>query len=263
MSFTEELSKYLAESLGVDEKVIEAALNQIKISTTVEFESQKKPEFKPKKQSKEPEPDSELKKQGQRSKDHKCQRIKRGGELCNKKPTRLLLKPDGTERWLCGTQKSGCYKVEFGNMNKKVVKTSTTKAPTTKSERKEVADSRSRILANKIITSKDVHVSKFKTKAGDVVRMEKETRILFRVDTAKAYGVLDKDDKTIQLLTSKEVQWLEAHGFKFEEDKVSIKPTTSKHEESSSESTFGSSSNSEESLEHSSSGSILESSESD
>jgi len=221
MSFTKHISKILGDKLGISPKLVEKSLNEIFINDSHNS--------------------SEISEEGKKSTEHECERIPKGkSEQCGKTPTRSILDNESGElRWYCGTEKSGCYKIVFANISKGKTRAKAKKIPkqvskpSTNRGRKEAADAKSIILAKKIIPASDVHISRYETKNGKFVRMEKETRILFRLDTKEAYGVLAGDDKTIKKLGATEIRWLETHELTFEKDEVEINNDSSTSEEGS------------------------------
>jgi hypothetical protein len=100
--------------------------------------------------------------------------------------------------YYCGTENSGHYKSALAKS--KTVKKDEKGA---KSKGLEVSEA----AVNKIMGKQSIHISKNK----NGLYVHPESGIVFEKDTHTAYGVLDKDGKTVKALTDKEKKFIEKH----------------------------------------------------
>ncbi len=226
--FIENFSNYLSSELNCDPEDVIEALNNFTVSpassktkksitkkplkkkTLVKQTPKKKPFVKSKPLEK-----------------HICERTPRGKtEQCGKN-AKNGVDDDGTMRWYCGTEKSGCYATILKSMVRakgpasggakgpvggaKPNANANAKAkPNTLVEKKKVANIKSESLVRRITKKNKFDVRKVR-KGGKVYWMDFGTRILFDHATEEAYGVLDKKNKE-RKLNNEEIRLLEAHG---------------------------------------------------
>jgi hypothetical protein len=140
---------------------------------------------------------------------HKCERIPRGkSEPCGK-TAKKSIEVDGKLRWYCGTENAGCYHSILGSSNKKEKNEKSIVLPKKTSE-----DVKSQSLVHKFVKKESIFTRSVMVN-GEKTHIHPDTRVLFRRN-GKAYGVLDKDDKTILSINDENVRWLEASNIEIE-----------------------------------------------
>lgn len=161
---------------------------------------------------------------------HLCERIPRGkAEQCGK-TAKKSIEENGETHWYCGTEKAGCYHSILGSTNKiekgdKIKKSQMEKgvgggdknssSSSSADSKKSQADIKSISLIHKI--TKRVEVPTKSIMVNDKkYHINLETRVLFYRDGV-AFGVLDKDNKTILPLDDKNIRWLEASNMPIEQ----------------------------------------------
>lgn len=230
------LAQHLATELGKSVKDVTAALDNFtfaeKPETGSKTASNKQPEIA-KKAIPEPKAakDTKVAKTAPaKGKDveeaHTCVRIKKGQtEKCGK-PAKRSIESNGKLHYYCGAEKSGCYATELNAHAKKELdneagkkapsKAAGGKAPKVKTgngaDRKAAADVKSESLLKKIIPKKKFVSKSIETKSHGKVYYDIDTRYLFDKLTYEVYGVLGKDNDTIEKLSDDNVRQLEASG---------------------------------------------------
>ena len=170
---------------------------------------------------------------------HICSRLPRGKiAACGKNAKNRINEDDGTVNWYCGTENSGCYK-SILLAQKKQTKLASSKPkgmpPAKKARRKYLAtnarrkidsDIKSRSLIHKIIKRQRLDISKIKV-GDEILYIDHQSRVLFNRETEEAYGVLSKNNKTIESLSDENIRWLETSSiminFKSKNKKTALK----------------------------------------
>jgi len=160
-----------------------------------------------------------LKKAPKETKIHKCERMPRGkSEMCGK-PSKKSIDVEGETKWYCGTENSGCYKSILGSQTKQEKEEKSKKSIpeklSTSEPKKSSEDIKGQSLIHRIVKTSRIDTRSIMVD-GSKLNIHYDTRILFHRD-GLAYGVLDKDNKTILPFNDENVRWLEAHNVKIEQ----------------------------------------------
>lgn len=200
--------------------------------------SKKEKEPKKKEPQEEKKPKAAPKPRSSNKEKHPCERTKQGQlEPCGKTNSRPLT-INGVERWYCGTEASGCYKI----MTKKGVVSEAKKVDEMFKKEKAKAEVDIVKVKTKVLDSitKPTKLEFQRTKVGeDHIFRNKETGFVINKTTNKVYGKFDKSKMTVVPLTEDDYETLEKHELDF------VRPTDEKKDSSASSSGSSSSSSSE------------------
>lgn len=161
----------------------------------------------------------------QKNETYKCERIPRGKTDPCGKLAKKSIEVEGKLRWYCGTENSGCYHSILGSTNKKE-KNEKSKVSSDYVPKKSSEDIKSQSLIHKLIKKEEL-LTRSMNVGGVKVYIHPDSRVLFHRNR-KAYGILDKDDKTILPIDDKNARWLEASNIEIEH---SVKKTEDSEEE--------------------------------
>jgi len=191
---------------------------------------------------------SENKETKKKSEDHKCERLPRGKSDPCGKIARNSTEINGEMKWYCGTKNSGCYHSILSSTNKKEKNEKVKKSvPEKQSDPQKSSDIKTKSLIHKIIKTDKIYPKTITMENKSKLYIDPSSRVLFYRD-GRAYGILDKDDKTILDLTDDKIRWLESSGVKIEQKN---KKVDSSEEEISLDESHSDDTENEEDLEES------------
>ncbi len=225
-SFAQLLVSHLSEQLEVTEEAVVNALNSFCVG---DKEQKVEPQQSKQKAITKKTPPStkgatNVKKATEIT--HTCERIKKGQKTECGKPAKRSLFQNGKEVWFCGTDNTGCYKIESN-------KTETSKQKEDKTgvvDRKEKSEQKTQALIKSVVDKQINREENTKTIIaipkkvnGKIVYMDKTRRILIHKETQSGYGILDVDNKTILELDQESKRWLESINYNIEGEKKNTK----------------------------------------
>lgn len=164
--------------------------------------------------SKEPQPQPP-KKKTQAAEKHRCERMKRGGEGCTKNAMRSI-DEDGTKRWYCGTEKSGCYK-SILEQQKKSQHSNIAKTP--KSSKPKKTNQQIDTLMDKLSMAQKSTLEFQRIKNAKLGSINLNPKYRFVCNDEKVvFGKLVGDD--IARLTPEDIKLLDEKGCPYTEQKI-------------------------------------------
>lgn len=236
--FQRQLADYLSKALNVSVDSVQAALDGLVLCGSHPSTAPPAAQSDPEPRSRTDSVSSVSSVVSSNGEVHPCEYVPRGKtDPCGKNARRFLALDDGTQKWYCGTEKSGHMKSASSALSKPSKPTPKKKtdprieqhiqevkermenpeeiSTTTNKGRRTVADIKSRALMNAITRKENINV-KGKTLAnGEKIYMEVNERIAFRKDSREAYGHVTEDDVLVETLEDKHIRWLETHDIPF------------------------------------------------
>lgn len=200
--FSQEFINFIASKTKCNREELESAIN--------DFLGQKMPAAKTAKVSEEDDTEDFIKKSV--SNVHKCERIPRNKTTVCGKTAKKSIEIDGKLRWYCGTEKSGCYPSILSSIGKKEKDERVAKPVPSEAKSNDI---KSKSLIHKIIKKEEIHTIGMMVN-GKKIFMNPDSRVLFNRERI-AYGMLDKDDKTILPISDENIRWLEAGNIPIEQ----------------------------------------------
>lgn len=155
---------------------------------------------------------------------HSCEHTvnsKEGARLCGKTASKEL---NGS--WFCGTENSGHYKAHLSSVKKSEtappVKTVTKATPKSTATPKTPPKTAPEVV-KKVVKKEQVNLEE----VSPGIWADPVTHIAFDRVTMEAYGVVAKNNKTINELGDDQIRYLEVHGFPIREKKPASKKVAS------------------------------------
>lgn len=216
------LIRHLANTFEVTEEAVIAALNTF-CPEVVKVKKQVLPPRDNSSNSSIPAP-VELKKEkvkappkttGKKS-NHTCCRLKKGSVDPCGKPSKRSVTVDGEEKWYCGTERSGCFKIMMATAQKFETK-KVDQSLKSQAVKTDPAKVKTKVLD---IISKGEKITFSKTRHGEGhIYRNKETNFVSNQETNKVIGKFDKALKKVVPLKEEDYAELEKYSLDFERPK--------------------------------------------